>query len=55
MRERVGMLGGTVKVTSGKGKGTRIEVTVPTAACIEVPYGTRPSLAAMGAAQSESA
>jgi signal transduction histidine kinase len=30
MRERVGMLGGTVKVTSGKGKGTKIEVTVPT-------------------------
>ena len=29
IKERVGMLGGAVKVVSGKGKGTRLEVTVP--------------------------
>ena len=29
MRERISMLGGTVKVSSSKGIGTRIEVTVP--------------------------
>ena len=29
IKERVGMLGGEVRVTSSKGKGTRIEVTVP--------------------------
>jgi signal transduction histidine kinase len=29
IKERVGMLGGVVKVVSGKGKGTRLEVTVP--------------------------
>jgi len=31
MRERIGMLRGSVKVTSVKGKGTRIEVLVPVA------------------------
>jgi signal transduction histidine kinase len=29
MRERIAALGGAVRVRSGKGKGTRIEVTVP--------------------------
>ncbi len=29
IRERIGMLGGAVRVSSGKGKGTRLEVTVP--------------------------
>jgi len=29
IKERVGMLGGAVKLVSGKGKGTRLEVTVP--------------------------
>ncbi len=29
MRERISMLGGSVKVSSSKGEGTRIEVTVP--------------------------
>jgi signal transduction histidine kinase len=29
IKERVGMLGGTVRITSGKGKGTRIEISVP--------------------------
>lgn len=29
IRERIGMLGGKVRVVSSKGKGTRIEVTVP--------------------------
>jgi two-component system sensor histidine kinase UhpB len=33
MRERISMLGGTVKVTSTKGSGTRIEVTVPIQHC----------------------
>jgi signal transduction histidine kinase len=31
MRERIGMLAGSVKVSSSKGKGTRIEVVVPAA------------------------
>jgi signal transduction histidine kinase len=30
IKERVGMLGGRVRINSGRGKGTRIEVTVPT-------------------------
>lgn len=30
IKERVGMLGGRVQINSGRGKGTRIEVTVPT-------------------------
>jgi signal transduction histidine kinase len=33
MRERISMLGGTVKVSSIKGKGTRIEVVVPVEQC----------------------
>jgi signal transduction histidine kinase len=33
MRERISMLGGSVKVTSIKGSGTRIEVTVPIQQC----------------------
>ncbi len=35
MRERISMLGGTVKVRSSRGKGTRIEVTVPAGAAAE--------------------
>jgi len=31
IKERIGSLGGTVRVQSGKGKGTRLEVTVPAA------------------------
>ncbi|HKW26546.1 MAG TPA: GAF domain-containing sensor histidine kinase [Terriglobales bacterium] len=34
MRERVAALGGTVRVRTGKGRGTRIEVTVPDAAAV---------------------
>jgi signal transduction histidine kinase len=34
MRERVAALGGTVRVRTGKGRGTRIEVTVPEAAAV---------------------
>ncbi|MGE5205160.1 MAG: ATP-binding protein [Chlamydiota bacterium] len=34
MRERIAALGGTVRVRSGKGRGTRIEVTVPDAAAV---------------------
>ncbi len=33
MRERISMLGGTLKVSSARGKGTRIEVVVPVAQC----------------------
>ncbi len=29
MRERISMLGGTVRIISGKGRGTRLEVSVP--------------------------
>jgi signal transduction histidine kinase len=29
IKERIGMLGGQVRITSGRGKGTRIEVIVP--------------------------
>jgi signal transduction histidine kinase len=29
IKERVAMLGGVSRVTSGKGKGTRVEITVP--------------------------
>ena len=52
MRERIAALGGTVRVRSGKGKGTRIEVTVPDTGLVvalpvpaETAYQTR-SLAA---------
>ncbi len=31
IKERVGMLGGKIRVTSAKGKGTRIDITVPAA------------------------
>ncbi|HET7748809.1 MAG TPA: GAF domain-containing sensor histidine kinase [Terriglobales bacterium] len=34
MRERIAALGGTVRVRTGKGRGTRIEVTVPDAAAV---------------------
>jgi signal transduction histidine kinase len=34
MRERIAALGGSVRVRSGKGRGTRIEVTVPEAAAV---------------------
>jgi len=34
MRERIAALGGAVRLRSGKGKGTRIEVTVPDAAAV---------------------
>jgi signal transduction histidine kinase len=34
MRERIAALGGTVRVRSGKGRGTRIEVTVPDAVAV---------------------
>ena len=38
MRERIAALGGTVRVRSGKGRGTRIEVTVPdSAAVVQLP------------------
>jgi len=38
MRERIGMLGGSVQVVSGKNKGTRIEITIPVTS-----QGTTPS------------
>ena len=34
MKERIAALGGTVRVRTGKGRGTRIEVTVPDAAAV---------------------
>lgn len=34
IKERIGSLGGTVRVQSGKGKGTRLEVTVPAAVVV---------------------
>jgi len=38
MKERIAALGGTVRVRTGKGRGTRIEVTVPdTAAVVQLP------------------
>ena len=40
MRERISMLGGTVKVSSVKGSGTKIEVTVPVP---EVAQQARPA------------
>ncbi|MGI9104374.1 MAG: GAF domain-containing sensor histidine kinase [Terriglobales bacterium] len=46
MRERIVMLGGTVKVTSAKGKGTRIEVIVPAEQCAgDETVKSRPQLA----------
>ena len=48
MRERIAVLGGSVRVRTGKGRGTRIEVTVPDAAAVvqlpvtgEAVYPTR--------------
>jgi glucose-6-phosphate-specific signal transduction histidine kinase len=46
MRERVATLGGTVRVRSSKGRGTRIEVTMPDSvpampAAAETPYQSR--------------
>ncbi len=29
MKERIGMLGGTVRIATGKGQGTRLQITVP--------------------------
>jgi glucose-6-phosphate-specific signal transduction histidine kinase len=34
MKERIAALGGSVRVRSGKGRGTRIEVTVPDTAAV---------------------
>lgn len=50
MRERIGMLRGAVKVTSAKGKGTRIEVTVPVAEQEETAWPARAMSAAAGTA-----
>ncbi len=61
MRERIGMLGGTIKVSSAKGKGTRIEVVVPVVRCAReeapaVQVRTSNALsAAAGSAHQESA
>ncbi len=61
MRERIGMLGGTIKVSSAKGKGTRIEVVVPVVRCAReeapaVQVRTSNALsAAAGGAHQESA
>jgi signal transduction histidine kinase len=35
IKERIGMLGGKVRVVSAKGKGTRVEVTVPVESALE--------------------
>jgi signal transduction histidine kinase len=35
IKERIGTLGGKVRVTSSKGKGTRVEVTVPVESQLE--------------------
>ena len=41
MRERIAALSGTVRVRSGKGRGTRIEVTVPdTGSVVQLPVAT---------------
>jgi signal transduction histidine kinase len=41
MRERIAALGGTVRLRSSKGRGTRIEVIVPdTAAVVSLPVTT---------------
>ncbi len=55
MRERIGMLGGTLKVSSAKGKGTRIEVVVPVTQCVaeESRPGQIRTSAAMSAAAGE--
>ena len=54
MRERIGMLGGSVRITSGKGRGTRLEVSVPVGQPVpeEVARGPRisPGYFARGAA-----
>lgn len=59
MKERVTMLGGNVKVSSVKGKGTRIEVTVPAEQCATdaQPFAvtTSATATAVGASHMESA
>ncbi len=54
MRERIGMLGGSVRIASGKGRGTRLDVSVPVGQPVpeEVARGPRiaPSYFARGAA-----
>ncbi len=50
MRERISMLRGTVKVTSAKGKGTRIEVILPVAEQEETAWPARAMSAAAATA-----
>jgi signal transduction histidine kinase len=52
MRERIGMLRGTVKVSSAKGKGTRIEVMVPVSEG-EACWPARAMAAAAGTSEHE--
>ncbi len=54
MRERIGMLGGTVKVSSAKGSGTKIEVAVPVPQAVE-PRPANAMSAAAGEGRQESA
>ena len=55
MRERIAALGGTVRVRSGKGRGTRIEVTVPDAvAVVSLPVPADAAYPTRGAAAGSS-
>ncbi len=53
MRERIGNIGGKMKVSSSRGKGTRIEVTAPVSSGAAEPaselLGTEAGMVARGA------
>ena len=57
IKERVGMLGGEVRIISMKGKGTRIEITIPASEASESPavYGPEREAAMCATAGSSSA
>jgi glucose-6-phosphate-specific signal transduction histidine kinase len=55
MRERIAALGGALRLRSSKGRGTRIEVTVPdTAAVVSLPVTTEPVYPSRGVAAGSS-
>ncbi len=46
IKERVNLMGGALRITSGKGKGTRIEITLPTAQPLRALKAASPAVAA---------
>jgi glucose-6-phosphate-specific signal transduction histidine kinase len=59
IRERISMLHGTVKITSSKGRGTKLDILVPvgdeaTATLLSMPGATAAPLAATGTSRASS-